>query len=252
MNYVALKDGEQAGAGRDVPPVVLVALGYIDIKTARLDADGGHTTEDLPDGPWFDSLELTGELRPCYHPTYEPFALDTGNAGKCVRKLQMKAPGFDPKSTGGTRPKGSWAASSRRVRFRHQLFERRLRVGDDGEYTAPTSEEQKTLDEYTFRHRQTCDRFVENEHRLLIIPLPAFSAGNVPILPRDYHTALPGAFVELFFTLKHCHFSDLDDHSFNADIVRLNVLVPPQKSSRRLRPPFMKPIAERLTEQRGA
>ncbi|KAI4527080.1 hypothetical protein K525DRAFT_187569 [Schizophyllum commune Loenen D] len=229
--------------GRATNPVVLVVLGYIDKKTSRLNPQGGYNPETLPSGRRFETMEIAGELRPCRNYLYGDFRYEATVAARCVRTLQQSAPRFRYETPGGSNVKGSWPTKSGRIAFRHQLFERNEQADDDGEYMPLTYEQTAIRESWRFPSTIAQERFANmnrGNERFHITPLPAYAANNTPIQPHDYQRELAGAYVEMFFTLKHQEMRESNTHTFNADVVRINVLVPPlrqMRSRRRVKAP---------------
>ncbi|KAJ6477313.1 hypothetical protein C8R47DRAFT_1219868 [Mycena vitilis] len=161
-------------------------------------------------------------------PTNETLAKDFDRA--CQKILELFALA---KSSEMHQPKGIFVndLAKMKLRFHHPLFEE-IADGDEDDED-DNIEDAFKIKHWPVRHeaaRKARDKMTST-HRVNY--LPAYDAsrkGNL-ILPGDYETQLPGALVQIKFTLSHWNFKKDRRDVFNANIVHIRVLKPAPTTS---------------------
>ncbi|KAJ7675700.1 hypothetical protein DFH06DRAFT_1170236 [Mycena polygramma] len=117
--------------------------------------------------------------------------------------------------------------TKRKLRFTHRLFEKMKDVDDDNDEDVPMAFK---IHQWPVRHEEARKAIsgMASTHRVNYLPAYDASPEGKLIYPSAYDTQLPGALAQIRFTLSHWDIKQDRRDVFNANIVQIRVLDPPQ------------------------
>ncbi|KAJ6477314.1 hypothetical protein C8R47DRAFT_1139938 [Mycena vitilis] len=117
--------------------------------------------------------------------------------------------------------------TKRKLRFTHRLFEKCKDVGDQDDEDVPAAFK---IHQWPVRQEEARKAIagMRLTHRVYYLPAYDASSEGKLIYPSAYDTQLPGALAQIRFTLSHWDIKRDRRDVFNANIVQIRVLSPPQ------------------------